>query len=209
MSCCIRLDNVEDWYDWEGAQPDEPSGLISLAQLGGGIEPIRAAKKVRVTDFASQTWAATPLSLLNQPICLALGGDKAINTANAQQWMFDHKTWNDSTTLPESLKKVMFMRGGPQWRMVINISISGIVGMDVFQLAFRDNAGTRGDYAGTYPVLQWESTTGGGYLGNISLRVDLRKLGRYSMVLWTKSKPTGTPAAPVYSMMEMEWIVVP
>jgi hypothetical protein len=208
MSCCLRLDSIDDWYDWEGAQPLEPSSLIALAKLGGGSEPIMPGVRKRTTSFVGQSWGASQLSVLTQPVCMAVGVDKAANSADAEQWMLHHKTWDSSATLPDSLKKVMFMRGGERWRMVLRFTVTLPVGIDVIQLAFRDNAGTRGDYAGTYPVIEWTSFTPFGYTGLLSLYVDLVRFGRYNLVLWTKSKPTGTPAAPVYSMTEMEWIVV-
>ncbi len=208
MSCCIRLDEVPDWYDWEGAQPKEITDLVAFAQLGGGGGVLIATgSRARVTDFANQTWGASQLAIAAQPLCMPNGTDKGSNIAEAAQWMFDHKTWNDSATLPESLSKVMFMRAGTRWRMFINLNITGPARIDVVYLAFRDNGGTRGDYAGTYPVLKWEST-GLGYNNFLHLHVDLKRTGRYNVVLWTKSKPTGTPLAPVYSMTEMEWIVV-
>jgi hypothetical protein len=207
MSCCISLDRVPDWYDWEAAQPQEITELVALAQLGGGIYPIIAGTKARVTDFASQTWAASQLTILSQPHCSANGSDKGANTSNAEQWMFDHKTWNDSATLPESLKKVMFMRAGTQWRMDVHFTVTGPANIAEVYLAFRDNGGTRGDNASTYPVIKW-SAAGPGYSGDLTLQVDLKQIGRYNVVLWTKSKPTGTPLAPVYSMTEMEWIIV-
>ena len=102
----------------------------------------------------------------------------------------------------------MYMRASTRWRMRLNLLVSGPVAADVIYLAFRDNAGTRGDAHGTYPVLKWTST-GSGFTGPIQLYIDLKRTGRYNVVLWVKSKPTGTPAAPLYSMYEMEWIVVP
>jgi hypothetical protein len=206
MSCCLRLDQVTDWYDWEGAQPQEISDLVAYASFGGGIELILPGTRTRVADFANQSWAESQLTIASQPLCLANGSDKEGNNANAQQWMFDHRTWNDSATLPPALTKVMFMRAGTQWRMSIAFSRTGPEKIDEVYLAFRDNGGTRGDYAGTYPVIKWASSAGG-YDGLLQLFVDLRRTGRYNVVLWTKSKPTGTPASPVYSMTEMEWIV--
>lgn len=208
MSCCIRLEEVTDWYDWEGAQPQEITDLVALARFGGGLEPIVDGTKARVTDLADQTWTDSQLAIQSPPHCTANGSDKAGNTANAEQWMFDHKTWNDAATLPDALKKVMFMRAGTKWRMVIDFNVTGLAEIDVVYLALRDTAGTRGDYAGTYPVLQWNSI-GAGYSGAVTLMVDLKRTGRYHVVLWTKSKPRISPPTPEqYGMTEMEWIVV-
>src|SRR6476620_11784075 len=104
MSCCMTLDQVTDWYDWEGAQPMEITDLVALAQFGGGAYSIVAGTKARVNDFSGQNWTDSQLTLVNQPTCQANGTDRAANSSNAAQWMFDHKTWNDSMTLPDALK---------------------------------------------------------------------------------------------------------
>ena len=189
--------------------------MVALATFGGGPIPIVAGTKTRVATFANQSWSDSQLTLANQPSCAANGTDKAANSADARQWMFDHKTWIDSTTLPDALKKVMFMRAGEKWKMDLLFNITGPANLDIVQLAFRDNAGTRGDYAGTYPVIHWTST-GAGYTGAVSLSVHLKQLGRYNVVLYAKSKPWAPPPPPggqpvyqeTYSMTEMEWIVV-
>jgi hypothetical protein len=66
-------------------------------------------------------------------------------------------------------------------------------------LSFRDNAATRGDFAGTIPVI---SFTGMNYTGNTSLEVTLKQLGTVIMGL------RAINAAGDYSMFEMEWHIV-
>lgn len=209
MSCCQQLDTVQEWYEWEGAQPLEPSKLIAYAHLGGGGAQIEGVRK-RVTGFASQNWTSTPFSLASEPVCSALGYDEGRNTSNADQWNFDHLTENTSATLPTSLQKVLFMRGGLHWQMTIPLMIGGPAPLDLVQLSFRDNAGTRGDAMATYPVIEFDASgTPSGFTGAVNLKVTLNSLGRYKMVLWARSRPYGTmPPIIDYSMTEMEWVVV-
>jgi hypothetical protein len=99
--------------------------------------------------------------------------------------------------------------------MNLNLNVTGPANLAEIYLALRDNGGTRGDYAGTYPVLKWTALPIG-YSGTVTLMVDLKRLGRYNVVLWAKSIPWAPPPPPggtpvyqtTYSMTEMEWIVV-
>src|SRR5687767_9939707 len=125
MSCCIKLDEVVDWYGWEDAQPQEITDLIARANLTGGPGGSGYGTRTRVTDFASQSWVDPFVTMISQPTCQAVGTDKAANTADAERWMFDHKTWNSSSTLPLPLRKVMFMRAGTNWRMQLQVLLSG------------------------------------------------------------------------------------
>ena len=207
MNCCINIQDVADWYEWEDANPQEITELVARADLQAGAGGGGIGLKARVVDFAAQTWTISNLVLMQAPTVRTNGVDKGELVADAEYWMFDHKTWNSSVTLPIPLRKVVFLRAGTEWRNELRIIFPGPVAADVIYLAMRNNAGTRGDAHGTYPVLKW-SSIGTGITGAVQLYLDLKLPGRYNVVLWVKSKPTGTPAAPQYSMYEMEWIVV-
>ncbi|HET6511792.1 MAG TPA: hypothetical protein VFH43_06340 [Candidatus Kapabacteria bacterium] len=208
MSCCINIGEVIDWYEWDDAKPMEITDIVALAELQAGAGGGGYGSKVRATDFAVQTWVATAVSMIQAPTVRTNGTDKGELVADAEYWMFDHKTWNSALTLPIPLRKVIFLRAGTKWRNELRFLFPGPVATDVIYLALRDNAGTRGDAHGAYPVLKWTST-GSGITGSVQLYLDLKRPGRYHVVLWVKSKPTGTPTpAPQYSMYEMEWIVV-
>jgi hypothetical protein len=108
-----------------------------------------------------------------------------------------HLTRNVASTLPIPLQKVIFLRGGTEWAMTIPLTITGT--LTKIELGFRDNAGTRGDSQGSYPVVSWT----GSFTGNVDLVVTLKQMGNFPMILWGKT------GAPVYSTTEQEWIVVP
>ncbi len=101
-------------------------------------------------------------------------------------------------TLAPPPAKVIFLRGGPAWEMSIPINFGGATYNDL-QLSFRDNAGTRGDYAGTVPVIAFQ----GLFTGAQTLSVTLKSPGRISMGL------RSIDLSGNWSMFEMEWIIVP
>lgn len=172
--------------------------LIAKATLNGITGVYENA-----TDFASQTWSATSAIAYDgslTPDVRTVHTDDMQMVADAEQWNMQHVTRNVASTLPIPLRKVIFVRVGLEWEMRIPITITGT--LTKVELGFRDDAGTRGDGQGTYPVITFDNG-GSGFTGSMYLVVTLKQMGNFSMLFWGKT------AAPVYSTFEMEWIAVP
>jgi hypothetical protein len=197
MSCCQSVETSNSWIQWQKADPVNILDLIANATLNG-----IAGTYENATDFASQTWAATPISYTGSslPTCTTLHTDDQQMVADAEQWNMQHLTRNTAATLPTPLQKVIFLRGGTSWEMSIPITLSST--LTKLELGLRDNAGTRGDGQSTYPVISF-ANGGTGFNGAITLDVTLKQFGNFSLLLWGKT------AAPAYSTFEMEWIIVP
>lgn len=117
------------------------------------------------------------------------------NVADADQWN-NRLTAKIDSTVAIPLRKVIFLRGGTSWKMRIPIDFGGSTYTDI-QLSFRDNAATRGDAQGTWPVIQF----GGSFTGVCTLEVVIKTMGRVSIGL--RAVTGGTT-----SMFEMEWMIV-
>lgn len=119
--------------------------------------------------------------------------------ADASMWNFAHQTVNTLTTLAIPMRKVIFLRGYPEWLMTIQLTIVG--NLTNPQITFRDNAASSGDFTGsatgTIPAIRWTGT----FTGTATIELSLKQLGRFSMVL--KANDTTN-----HSMLEMEWNVV-
>lgn len=139
------------------------------------------------------------MALGNEATVSTLAADSLVTAANAAQWNFSHLTVNAGAVLAPPLRKRVFLRAGTKWENTIPISIGPDVHND-FQLSFLDNAGTRGDYAGTVPVIFFNASLSG---AANSLVVTLNYTGRAWMGLRSLNTNTGN-----YEMFEMEWIIV-
>lgn len=118
--------------------------------------------------------------------------------ADANQWNFRHQTVNLASDLAPPLQKVIYLRGGRQWQMDIFLDL-GTTATDL-QLSFLDNAGTRGDYAGTIPVINFA----GPIASPAKLSITLKDFGKVSMGLRMIDSVSGD-----WSMYEMDWVIVP
>ncbi len=195
MSChCNEPSVITSWIDWQNQIPRNPQDFIARAKIGGAI-----GAYVNSTSFHtySGTIIASPFAYNGDPTCAALGTDSLQNVADAAQWNFGHITRNSGATLAPPLAKVIFLRAGTDWEMSIPLNLGGAT-YNELELRYRDNAGTRGDYAGTVPVIAFQ----GIFTGSQTLAVTLKNTGRVSMGL------RGIDQSGNWSMFEMEWIVV-
>jgi hypothetical protein len=76
---------------------------------------------------------------------------------------------NSDTKIAPPLRKLIYLRGGSQWAMSIPLTIGATQTSDI-QLSFMENAATRGDHAGTIPVISWSGSV---YTGTLTLLVTL------------------------------------
>ena len=182
------------WFDLQAMVPCCPLELIAWASVSGSTTAFS-----RSSTFLQSTWIASPFSIgPTLPACVALGTDQLQNVADGQQWNFQHLTGKIDSTVAPCMTKVIFLRGGTEWKNQIGISLGGATYNDL-QLTYRDNAGTRGDAQGTVPVIAF---TGGNLTGNIVLEVVLKRFGHFKMGL------KGKDGSNNHSIFEMEWVVV-
>lgn len=196
MSCECGTTVINNWYDLQNTMPRNVFDLIAEARLNGAPGVFTYSDTYR---NPGGTWVATPVTLASAPVCSALGSDNQQKVADAAQWDVQHLTANLNTDLAPPLRKMLYLRGGTQWRMTFQLNFP--VQMDDVQLSFRDNAGTRGDYAGAVPVIDFSAA--GPFSGTVALDVVLKQFGHACMGLRTISN------AGDYSMYESEWIIVP
>lgn len=195
MGCnCNGSENITSWIDWQNQQPQNPLDLIARVKIGGTV-----GSYVNSTTFSTSTGTiiTSPFTYNGTPTCSALGTDSLQRVADADQWNFSHLTRNSSATLAPPLTKVIFLRGGTDWEMSIPINFGGATYNDL-QLSFRDNAGTRGDFAGTVPAIMFQ----GLFTGSQTLVVTLKSFGHVSIGL------RAIDGSANWNMFEMEWIIV-
>jgi hypothetical protein len=125
-----------------------------------------------------------------------------LRVEEAAQWTLAHQGGNFNATTAPPLRRVLFLRGGRQWKNVLNFNLGGITASEV-QLSFRDNAASSGNFtgsaSGSIPVIKWT----GPAAGTLLFELALKQYGRFNMAV----KVTDTLGN--HSMFEMEWIVVP
>lgn len=220
MACgCQSSNSIMSWNDLQHMTPHNPLDLIAYAELrtipglflnsssfllpGGSSVPPVSPPFGPPPPPPPTPWAASPFSLNGLPVCTANETDNLQMVSDATQWNFQNLTADTSAYLALPMRKVIFLRGGTQWTMEIPLAL-GASSYPNIQLSFRDNASTRGDYAGTIPVIDF-SNQAAPFTGNVSLKLILKNVGRVSMVL--RAIDNGAP--PVWSMFEMEWVIVP
>jgi hypothetical protein len=197
MGCgCSDPNMINSWDDIQKLVPMNPMDLIANAQFGA----TQGAYLNSTNYIAPGTWATATMALSSEATVSTLAGDQLVTAANAAQWNFSHQTVNTISAVAPPLRKRVFLRAGTMWQNAIPISIGPDLHSDL-QLSFLDNAATRGDYAGTVPVIWFNAS----FSGNTnSLVVTLNTTGRAEMGLRALNTNTGN-----YEMFEMEWIVVP
>lgn len=163
---------VQSWYDLQMLCPRDPRGLIAYAELAGQPGDFTFSD-----NFASNDWIASPLSVNAAPTVSALETDNQQKVADAKQWSFSHLTWNGSSNLASPLRKLVFLRGGLQWENHIQFDF-GDNPISEIQISFLINAASRGDKAGTIPVIRW---TEGSWSNHVTLSVVLQSMGMFNL----------------------------
>lgn len=189
---CRKSEILHSWIDLQRMMPKNILELIANAKLNTTSGVFSSS-----TNFGNATWSANPFTIGGVPMCIALGSDNQQLVADADQWNFQHLTAKTDSSIAIPLRKLIFLRGGIEWSNRIPIDFGGSSYTDL-QLSFRDNAATRGDAQGTWPVIQFT----GSFTGLCTLEVVLRKIARVSIGL---RAVTGSTT----SMFEMEWAIEP
>lgn len=189
-SNCRKAGTIHSWIDLERMLPMDILELIANAKLNttSGVFSSSA-------NYGNATWSANPFTIGGMPMCIALGSDNQQMVADADQWNFQHVTAKVDSSIAIPLRKLIFLRGGIQWSNRIPIDFGGSTYTDL-QLSFRDNASTRGDAQGTWPVIKFT----GSFTGLCTLEVVLKKMVRVSIGL--RAVTGGTT-----SMFEMDWAI--
>lgn len=186
---------INSWIDLSVCPPKNPLDLIANTYIDA-TQGVYLNSSTFLTPPGS--WVASGLSVSAAPFCKALETDNFQMAAEADMWTFQRQTRFSSASTAPPVQKMIFLRGGRRWAMHIPISMGGGTYTDL-QLTYRDNAATRGDFAGTVPVISFT----GSFSGTPKLIVTLNTLGTVSMGL--RAIVGGTD----YSMLEMEWVIVP
>jgi hypothetical protein len=111
MGCnCNSPEMVRSWIDWLNQNPQNPLDLIAQARLAS-VTGVYANS----TTFSNATASpsANPFVIASAPTCAALETDNFQKVADAEQWNFQHLTWNASTTIAPPMKKISAHRPIP------------------------------------------------------------------------------------------------
>lgn len=187
---------VQSWYDFPVMSPLDVRNVVANSNLGAAQGAFKRSSTFLQAGWVASTWLFTGVAS-----CVSLHLDDQLAVNDAAQWTFSHQIVNTAASLPIPLRKVMFMRGGTQWEMDIQIDFGPDTYSDV-QLSLRDNGGTSGDFqdatAGTIPVVFFA----GNFTGIQNFRVTIPQFGRISAAFVAKDNYTAQ-----YSMFEMEWVI--
>ena len=197
MGCgCSDPGMVRSWNDIAKLSPTNPLDLIAYATLNGTVGAY--ANSTTYAQTTGVTWVNSGVIVSAEASVLSLATDQMVTQAYANQWNFQHLT--DNLVVPPPLRKVLFLKAGTAWQNIIPLNFGGASTFDEVELSFRDNAGTRGDSAGTIPVI----TFGGSYTGvSVLLNVTLQRTG--IAIIGLKMRNT---VGSDLSMFEMEWHIV-
>jgi hypothetical protein len=201
MGCnCNAPSVLTSWIDLESYPPRNPLELIAKAQIViGGNTDVGAFISSAVYGNPGVPWTANTFAITGLPVCVALESDNQQKVADGQIWNFQHITWDGAVRIVPQLQRLVFLRGGDDaWQMNIPINLGGGL-YPKLELSFLDNCGTRGDYAGTYPVISW---TARNYTGAVSLQVTLKQFGRVRLGIMALDNGGN------YSMFDFEAMIV-
>lgn len=185
---------VESWFDLQAMMPKNPLDIVSYVKLGT-TEGILGSS-IHFQQPSSGAWRDPLVTISGPPACYAVGTDDVQKVEDAKRWNFSHPTWYGDFDAAKCLRKLIFLRGGPDWKMIIPLNFTS-AWTDVL-FSFRNNAATRGDAQGTVPVVKLTNT----FSGAFDLEVSLKSYGLVTMAM------VGTQAGDT-AMFEMEWVVVP
>ena len=194
MACnCATPNQISSWIDLQNYPPRSPFELIANAILNS-----TTGEYLNSTTYANPSaWIDSPFAVNGEPTVAALGSDNLQNVADAAQWNFTHETWNSSSKLAPPLQNVIFLRGRTHWQNNIPINFGSSSYVDI-ELSFLDNAATRGDYAGTYPVISWT----GSFTGSVTLHLTVKTMGQVKLGL------RAIDSSGNYSMFELICMIV-
>lgn len=186
--------SINSWYGLRQLCPKCPLDLVVNAKFGG-IQGVLLNSNNFAYPGVAWTEVGNNIVIASKPVCVALGTDSQQKVEDAAQWNFSHLTWNDDSELAPPLRRTIFLRAGDEWINRIPFTISGMTPTNM-QLSFLDNAATRGDTQGTWPVIDFTGSFVGGTLDVTLLRASVYRMG----LLFTNGS--------TFEMLDMDWLVV-
>lgn len=191
------MNGAQSWNDLAITSPGEIRDLLADAYLNSTQATFK-----RSTTFLNVAWVVNNISFTGVAASSALRTDDLGMVANAAQWNFSHACVNTAASLQTPLKKIVFLRGGTDWQMSLQLAFGGVTYTDI-QLSYRDNGSSGGDFTGSgqgsIPVVHFA----GNFTGNVDLKMTLKQFGRFPMTLVLKDNATGQ-----YTAFELEFNIV-
>ncbi len=192
------------YLDLRLSMPRSPLDLIASAALVSGGP---AVSGVYLNSSTYRTppvgWTSGVLPISGTPVCAALGSDNLQEVANANNWNFNHLTWDSDPLLAPPLQSSVYLRAGRRWRMTIPLNLGTNIYPDL-QLGFLENAATRGDCRGTFPVI---SFTPGPFTGLSALLLTFNDIrGAFRIGIRAIGGPSSSPTN--WYMWEAMWNIV-
>lgn len=138
------------------------------------------------------------LSLTGVYAVEAWENDNQQMAGDAQMWTQQNKMVNVDPSIPVELQKMIFPRGGIQWKNVLEVDVA--VDLAWLEVSILENSGTRGDAQGTIPVIKIEGPV---VAGIHPLVVTVKQTGAISIGIRAKATVSGDE-----SLWETDWIIV-
>lgn len=200
--------NVFGWYALQQSAPTNPLQIINYARIVNGVNS-EVGHYSDTTDYGTPTggtWVTTPISIGSEPLVSAIKSDLDYGMM-ASRANLVLLSANTSATLAPPLTNLLFFVGNQsgktEWQMVIPINF-GAGNYDQLQLSLLENAGTRGDNSGSYPVVLFDGNSGAfTYTGSASMTLVLSGTGEFRFGLRAESTLNQS------SMFEMHCVVIP
>jgi hypothetical protein len=190
--------NAQSWLDLPVMQPMDPRDLIANVQLFATQGAFS-----RSSTYLQAGWVASPFVYTGTPICTSLHSDDLSTVNDAAQWNVAHQVINVAATIPPSMQKVAFMRGGTQWQMTLPINFGGS-NHDNVQVSFRDNVSSAGTFLNSATGTIQAFTFSGTFTGVNNLLITFKQTGRFVLGLVHRNASSGN-----WSMFEMEFVILP
>jgi hypothetical protein len=181
----------------QNSAPTNPYELIEWAALDGIPGEFEYS-----SDFLTggTAFVTSPISVADDGNIEAWEADDLQKVGDASMWSARHQMTNASNDVPPALNKLVFVRGGMEWKN--NIPIDFGVDLDFVLLSMIENAGTRGDSQGTVPVIRFDNGGAGYTPGAHVLQLTFRHPGHYSIGLKATATSSGDE-----SMKEIDLII--
>ena len=192
---------LQSWNDFLTTNPVDPLDVLAYATLNN-----TAGTWALTNNYATPTppsvWGTSPIAITGDVATSSNNSTTAQSVFDATSYDFSHTSVNTSTTLAPPLRKIVFMRAGVMWTNLLPLTITGSPNVVEVQLSLLDNAATRGDAQGTYPVIRWPSP--GPYVGAMNLELVFRAPGRYALGIVT----IDNNSTPGWSMFALDAVVI-
>ena len=191
---------LQSWNDLLITDPVNPLDIIAYSTLNR-ITGSWSLTSTYATPTPPSVWGTTPIAIAGDVTTLSNNATEAQTVFDATSYDFSHTSINIQSTLAPPLRKMVFMRADVLWTNRLPLSISGSPNVVEVELSLLENAATRGDAQGTYPVIRWPAP--GPYVGAMDLELVFKRAGRFSLGVMT----IDNNSTPGWAMMELDVVV--